>query len=484
MQNNDKFKKGPEVPQFFSNKPLPLPKREKVIENPKNLDGGFSNLRKKIPLITKLYMVSAALFAFTLFVMGFISIADKDKTVSKAENRALAKRPEFSFAALKDGSYTVDFENYYSDNFPARDFFIKVNRKIGEVLTQFSAGDDGEVIVSVERKDEDFAGEGVDLGQKTTQATTESATQGMKDNTADVTPDNEATVRGSIIISGNRAMEIYSYSESSVKNYANIINSAAKAMPAGTKFYSLIAPTAVEFYGTKTYRTGVHSQRDAIKNAYSMLDDSIIKVDAYSSLVDKSKEYIYFRTDHHWTARGAYYAYSAFCDAAGATAPAITDFKTHNIDGFVGSLYRSSQASVLKKDPDYVECFELLVDATNMVYSSQAMTDGTKTYIVANKVSGDNKYLAFISGDQPIEKITTSVKNGKKILVLKESFGNAFVPFLCNNYEEVYVVDPRKIDMNLPEFVKTNGIQEVLAINYSFGLSNKTYCSALNNLIK
>ena len=215
-----------------------------------------------------------------------------------------------------------------------------------------------------------------------------------------------------------------------------------------------------------------------------MLDDSIIKVDAYSSLVDKSKEYIYFRTDHHWTARGAYYAYSAFCDAAGATAPAITDFKTHNIDGFVGSLYRSSQASVLKKDPDYVECFELLVDATNMVYSSQAMTDGTKTYIVANKVSGDNKYLAFISGDQPIEKITTSVKNGKKILVLKESFGNAFVPFLCNNYEEVYVVDPRKIDMNLPEFVKTNGIQEVLAINYSFGLSNKTYCSALNNLIK
>ncbi len=58
------------------------------------------------------------------------------------------------------------------------------------------------------------------------------------------------------------------------------------------------------------------------------------------------------------------------------------------------------------------------------------------------------------------------------------------MPFLSNNYEEVYVVDPRKIDMNLPEFVKTNGIQEVLAINYSFGLSNKTYCSALNNLIK
>lgn len=480
MQNN---KKGPEVPQFFSMKSVSLPKREQVIENPKNLDGRFPH-GKKIPLITKLYIVSAVLFSLTLFITGFISVVDKDKTVSKAENRALAKRPEFSFAALKDGSYTVDFENYYSDNFPARDFFIKVNRKISEVLTQFSAGDDGEVIVSVERKDGDFAGEGVDLGQKTTETSAESTTQGMKENTADVTPDEEASVRGSIIISGSRAMEIYSYSESSVRNYANIINSAAKAMPEGTKFYSLIAPTAVEFYGTKTYRTGQHSQHDAIKNAYDMLDDSIIKVDAYSALVDKTKEYIYFRTDHHWTARGAYYAYDAFCKASGNDAPAITDFKTHNIEGFVGSLYRSTQSSALKKDPDYVECFELLVNAKNTVYTSQAMNDGTSTYIVANKVSGDNKYLAFISGDQPLEKITTDVKNGKKILVLKESFGNAFVPFLCNNYEEVYVVDPRKIDMDLPEFVKANGIQEVLAVNYSFGLSNKTYCKALNNLIK
>ena len=112
------------------------------------------------------------------------------------------------------------------------------------------------------------------------------------------------------------------------------------------------------------------------------------------------------------------------------------------------------------------------------------MNDGVKTYVVAKKVSGDNKYLAFISGDQPLEKITTGVTNGKKILVIKESFGNAFVPFLCNNYQEVYVVDPRKIDMNLPEFIKNNGIGEVLAINYSFGMSNKFYCDSLESMIK
>ena len=449
--------------------------KEKVIENPYEIvekeDRRISHLVLKI-----LYAASALLFTGVLLVFGIVSFCDEDKLVSQTENRTLTQKPVLTFSAIFSGEYTVEFENYYSDNFPARDFFIGVNGKIKDVLTRFSAGDSTDVIISVDKSDDDFAGEGIDLGNAPENV------DEIKENTAEVTPDDQASIKGSIILSGNRAMEIYTYNESDAKRYASVINKTAAAMPEGVKFYSLVSPTAVEFYGTKTYREGVHSQRDAIKNIYAKLSDDVISVDAYSSLVENSDEYIYFRTDHHWTARGAYYAYTAFCNTAGVTAPGIDSFTTHKIENFVGSLYRSSQAEVLKKNPDYVECFELLVDATNTVYSTPDMTDGIDTYIVAKKVNADNKYLAFISGDQPLEKIKTNVANGKKILVLKESFGNAFVPFLCNNYEEVYVVDPRKMDMYLPDFVKENGIQEVLAINYCFGISNSKYCSELEKM--
>lgn len=446
--------------------------KEKIIEHPFEL---AEQEEKRIShiVLKLLYAASAFLFVGVLFVFGIVSFLDTDKLVSETENRTLATKPHLTFTDLFGGKYTVEYENYYSDNFPARDFFIGINGEIKNLFTRFSAGENADVIISVDKSDDDFAGEGVDLGNKP-------ETDDKKE--PEYTPDEDATVKGSIILSNNRAMEIFTYNESNASRYASIVNKTAAAMPEGVKFYSLIAPTSVEFYGTKTYRQGVYSQKEAIKKVYSKLSDDVIRVDVYPALAEKSDEYIYFRTDHHWTARGAYYAYTAFCKSAGATPPQIEEFLTHKIEDFVGSLYRSSQAEELKSNPDYVECFELIVDASNMVYNDAGMTDGISTYIVAKTVGADNKYLAFISGDQPLEKITTSTTNGKKILVIKESFGNAFVPFLCNNYEEIYVVDPRKIDMYLPDFVEAHGIQEVVAINYCFAISNKKYCNELEKL--
>lgn len=448
----------------------------------KTLQGGAKKVNttkdgKKIPLLKRLYRLSAVLFAAILVLFGFVSAVDKNKTVSKEENRKLAEKPKFSFSSLFKGEYTVDFENFYSDNFPARSFFMSCSNKINDVFTRFSGGSD-EVMISTEKKDEDFVGEGVDLlGEKK---------QGMKENTAEVAPDSEASIRGSILIAGNRALEMYYHNQEKSKAYADMLNRTAAAMPNGVKFYSMLCPTAIEFYGTAQYREGVHSQRDSIQKTYDMLSDSIIKVDVYSNLVDNVKDYIYFRSDHHWTARGAYCGYKAFCDVSGNTATPLESFATHKLDGFLGSLYKASQqAQVLADNPDYVECFDLSVDVQNTVYPNTAMnpTDGVSTYVVAREVNDSNKYLAFIAGDQPLEKIVTSVKNGKKILVIKESYGNALVPFLCNNYEEVYVVDPRWIDMNLPTFVAANGINEVMAINYMFAIGNQTYCNAFSKMV-
>ncbi|MBQ7596623.1 MAG: hypothetical protein IJU45_08170 [Clostridia bacterium] len=442
--------------------------------------------RKKHALYLRLYRLSAILFAGILVLFGFISCVDKDKTVSKEENRTLAQRPAFSLKALFSGDYTVDFENYYSDNFPARSFFIACNKKINSIFTQFSAGDKTGVVIKNDSNDDDFGGEGVPLVEKEVEPepTTQPDNLDEKhDSVVDGAKDDEISIKNYLIVTKNSAMEIFSYNETIVQTYADLINKTAKAMPKGVKFYSLVAPTSAEFYGTEEYRSGSHSQYDAIKKIYEKLDDSIIKVDAYSPLNDHADQYIYFRTDHHWTARGAYYAYTGFCKKAGLEAPELSKFKTHNVENFVGSFYRTTQSEALKNNPDYVECFELLVEAENMVYSNASLTNGVKSYVVAPTTTSSNKYLVFIAGDQPIEKITTSVKNGKKILILKESYGNAFVPFLCNNYEEIYVIDPRQVKMNLPQFVYDRGVQEVIALNYCMGIGNKKYRTSLESLL-
>ncbi len=465
--------------KMFSNSKVNYDNKADVPDRPPTNRPIGNNGKKKLSLLSKLYRVSVFMFMGALLLFGLISAVDKNKEVSEIEKRTLTEKPKFSFASFFSGDYNVGIENYYSDHFPFRDFFISCNKKISGKFTQFSAGKKDEVVVNVKQNPEDMGGEGVDIfGGKY---------QDLKENTAEVTPDSEAHMQNNVLVTSNRALGIYYHDDGNINNYTSAINQLAKAVPQGVKVYNLLAPTAMEFYGTEQYRTGVCSQRDSIKSAYDKMDSSVIKIDAYSNLVDHTKEYIYFRTDHHWTARGAYYSYAAFCKASGNKAPQLSSFKVHKFDNFVGSLYGITQASVLKENPDTVECFELSVNAENIIYPSLDMVDsqGIEYDVVADKMDDSitNKYMAFIAGDQPLEKITTSVKNGKKIMVIKDSYGNAVVPFLCNNYEEVYVIDPRKVSGSLPSFIKTHGIQEVLTINASSFVGSTQYLNALKGML-
>ncbi|MBR3588263.1 MAG: hypothetical protein IKL16_01735 [Clostridia bacterium] len=442
----------------------------------------------------KLFAVLSSLFFVVILAFfGVISFLDVDATVSESENRKLAEKPEFSFSALFGGTYTQDFENYYSDTFPMREEFMQLSNKITSFLTRFGGKEDN-VIISYDKQDSDFVGEGVELTtekseneneteNQETEKVTEKATKKPEKTTKKKTED-KGSVKGSILISGKRALEIFTGSASMSKSYASLVNKTASSMPGNVKFYNMLVPTAAEFYSGETYSSGVHSQKNIIKSSYSQMNKNIVTVDAYSRLEKETKEYIYFRTDHHWTARGAYLGYLAFCEASGNEPVPIDELETGKIKDFVGSLYNASNADVLKKNPDYVEYFKTRVDVDAQVYSDSRMQNGQKVFVVARAVNSDNKYLAFIGGDQPLERIVTSNKNGKKILVIKESYGNALVPFLCDNYEEVYVVDPRKTNFDLSSFVENQSIGEVLMINYAFAMSNETYKNALISMLK
>lgn len=319
---------------------------------------------------------------------------------------------------------------------------------------------------------------------KTTEPVSESTTEPTQSTTAPTTTQpTPYSTKGSIIIQGDRAMEIYGVAQNSLKSYSSVISEFAKRVPKAN-VYVLLAPTSIEFYGPESYRTGSHSQAKGIGIAYEALSgDNIKTVDALSEIAKYTNEYIYFRTDHHWTARGAYHAYTAFCKTAGLTPTKLEDHKSGRIDGFVGTMYSYTSAQVLADNPDYVEYFYPLSEATGMIYTDASMANGRSMKIITENVSNRNKYLTFLEGDNPLEKITTSNKNGKKVAVIKESYGNAFAPFLIDHYEEVYVIDPRKVDMNLKSFVFDNGITDIVFINYPFVPSNPTYRTAFDKML-
>ena len=287
-----------------------------------------------------------------------------------------------------------------------------------------------------------------------------------------------------IIVQGDRAMEIYSVSTKYLSYYGQIINRFAEDMP-GTNVYCLLAPTSVEFYGPDDYRTENHSQVKAMECAYSQFTAKNLKsVDARNAIAEHTDEYIYLRTDHHWTARGAYYAYRAFCETAGLKATSLKSHETGKIEGFVGSMYRYTQAEVLKNNPDYVEYFLPNHDVEGRCYQTADVSgEGSHVSAVYTGVDPENAYLCFLGGDNPVDKFTTSVGNGKSIVVIKESYGNAFAPFLMDNYETVYVIDPRKVTLDLRTFVKNNNIDDVLFLNYCMAPSNPTYRSAFYTML-
>ena len=200
------------------------------------------------------------------------------------------------------------------------------------------------------------------------------------------------------------------------------------------------------------------------------MSDDVITVDTMPFLVAHNDEYLYYRTDHHWTARGAYYAYQAFCSTKGIGATPLESYQRLQFNGFLGTLYSdANQPAAMKKNPDYVEAFVPI--GTNTVTVTEK---GGKivNYSIVNKQTDSyysaagSKYNCFIAGDNPLSKIhNPNVTNGESIVIVKESYGNAFVPFLVDSYEYVYVIDYRKWSGHLADFVIENSVDDVLFLN-------------------
>ncbi|MEO6613712.1 MAG: DHHW family protein [Chitinophagaceae bacterium] len=414
----------------------------------------------------KIHLINVTIFCGILVLGGIASLAMKKETVSVMENRKLAAFPQYSDSSLWTGKYFKNIENYYADNFPYRDKWIAFSaafkNKLGFQSSEIKIYDPTNDTEANEKKD-------------TTKK--ETVHNGPL-------PDDGATgeVKKRVFVFKNRAFEMFGGGPAMGKSYADVINSYSRLLP-NIQVYNLIIPVALEFEITEKYAKLQKPNRPAIENIYNSEDSTIKKVWAIDEIRKHRTEYIYFNTDHHWTSLGAYYAYRVFCETAGFTPVSLDTVASKVKPAFLGSLYRLTRDPGLQTNPDSVRYY-LFRDSMNFYIGSPKIGYWAKSKMYGEGASGPNSYSVFLQGDQPIVKMETQHKNGRKIAVVKESYGNAFSCFLINNYEKVIVVDQRYYTGDFIAMLKAEGINELLFINNIFAAHTPFHIDKIKGLKK
>lgn len=239
------------------------------------------------------------------------------------------------------------------------------------------------------------------------------------------------------------------------------VNKFAKKLPE-VKVYNMVVPTSSEFYIPKGYETGfTASQYNKISYISEGLKN-VTDIDAYSVLKEHTDEEIFSRTDHHWFPLGAYYAAQAFAEEAGVDFPDLSEYKEVTCGGYVGSLYNYSKDTHLYNDPeDFVMYISPNSKKLKTTYYNTSFKNGYEgDLFVAPKATA--YYCSFLGGDDLIAEIETDVKNGRTLVIFKESYGNALVPFLTSGFEKIYVCDIRYFTPNAVDFCKEVGATDLL----------------------
>ena len=427
-------------------------------------------------------------FLFVLFLFGILSLVLPKPTVSEVEKRELAEMPEFSTDALIEGSYVRGVELHYADTFPFREQFILLRAWINDLR---GLRLDGIRLYSqtpanptpVDPVAPDLPSETQPSGDSSGSAVPPEAPDEEEPYTPHVVADDgdNGEWSGNIFVYKGKAMSVFGAGGTEMADwYASILNRYKEAWGEDVNVYSLVIPTSIEFALPERLQSLTASQKDNIDYIYSQLE-GIAGVDAYRQLEMHADEYLYFNSDHHWTGRGAYYAYVAFCESAGLTPLPLDAYERHVIENFRGTMYAYTTDVTLEED--YVEYFISPTPESAVRYDRGDPYTARSTQVWVESASGGNAYSVFLGGDYPLIKITTEAGTGRKVLMTKESFGNAFAPFLIDHYDEVYVVDQRYFQLPLVDFVRENGIDDVIFVNNSFAANTAVRIRELEGIM-
>lgn len=398
----------------------------------------------------KIGIIGTVIFVLLLAASSVMLWAFPTDTQSiQKENRAETMMPSFDLKTISSGEFTSGFEAYLNDHVGFRGVLQSTSKSIA-ARTGFDCGS-GE-----------FLSYKKDIGT------------GTQDDTL-------------LMYHDHKLMEIFYEDKAVTKEYIAALKRIADAAGDGTDCYSMIVPTQLEF-DDPYYSDVESSQKSAIDEIYKGAADSYTCVDAYGALEENTDKYIYFRSDHHWTQLGAYYAYLRYCEAAELDAVDIEDYEKkifESADGntdMLGSLYQYTGYGKMKEMPDKIEWYN--TDPDENVTISCKGRDGTRlaSYdgVLFDRGVDEPTYSFYLGGDHHYIKLENkNAQTDRTLFMIRDSYANAFMPWLINNYSAIIAYDPRSNLEELPELIAGENITDVLVMNYIFSSGFEDYCNAL-----
>lgn len=367
-----------------------------------------SNLKKEKKILFYNKIIDRFLmvfFIFAIFLIMIINILTKDKSFSEIENRTLTTMPKFTISSFMNGDFSEDFSSYINDNFAGRNGFLSIKTSFEKLLGKTK-------INSV------YLGKKNYLIQSFTEASEE-----------------ETSAKINAI--------------NSFFNEHSNLNTSIMLVPTATKVLEeYLPPFSVN-----------DDELAFIDKVFSQLNESIIKINPYNALYENKDNYVYYKTDHHWTSNGAYIAYTEFCKALGLTAKSKDEFAIVNVtDKFYGSL--SSKIGVLGNTSDSIELYVPKYSPMVVNYISEQFK--SSTLFKSEALNTKDKYEFFTGGNHPLINIKSTGDPSKKLLLIKDSYANCFLPFLTSHYGEIFVVDLRYYYDNINTLIENNSITDLL----------------------
>ena len=330
----------------------------------------------------------------------------------------------------------------------------------GENTGDGTQGSDGQAPEGGDQTDADKSGE-----DKTGVTTTKPASSNV------ITTSDKPYQSGGVYVVGSAGYEMYNYVGSLAEKYQSTVNAVADSLSGVSQVYAMAIPLSSGITLPDELFSDIpgSDQAQAEKDILAGMGQNVKTIPLHDVMMSHRTEYIYFRTDHHWTALGAYYAYVQFCTAKGITPHNLSDYEVSQFPGFLGSFYNDGgKPDSMKNDPDTVNAYHPVSATASMKYGDNENSTLTGGQVIFDEstASASLKYGTFIMGDNPFTVIENpEVSNGESCIVVKESFGNAFVPFLVDHYQTVYVVDYRYYSGSITQLARDKGVKDVLFVN-------------------
>lgn len=440
---------------------------------------------------SKTYLIIFGLL-FAAFVVVFNTFPRS--TFSELEKRELAKFPELTTEKLINGSFTSEVSSWFSDSEPFRDHFMWLSMQVKDHI-RLNTGEENVTFHAAEASPEST--ETMPDPEFVEETIAPEAPAQPYNYENHVTADENAKIANAgIIIVGSddkvRALMAYGGSAKGGTGYAKAANLYKDTFPS-VNVYCMVIPTAVEFYCPEKVKSRTRPQRPTIENIFRHLSPDVKPVDIYETLGEHADEDIFLRTDHHWAPLGAFYAAQKFAEVAGVPFHPLSDYDRKVVHRFVGNMYGYSQDIAVKNAPEdfvYYVPRDVTYSTTYIDYTIDenyrviGMGRPHKGIFFHHFKDGSGAaYCTFMGSDTRITRVKTSTHNGRRVLILKDSFGNALPGYLFYSFEEVHVIDSRYFTKNMVEYVKENQITDILFANNIFkAYSSGTYAKYIRYL--